>query len=312
MKPEEDLKRSKHKGVGICDRLMLAYKFDFNKYNKSGPTFEEKVMKMNANDIGISNYSPQTAHIMITEFKNFMAVNATKTILVNDTEKSDCDDSHIIEQLKHKETINGVTYYSSLLHPPVHIDRIWKLLIQHSQVYFDFCMEICGAFLDRTEPSTDETDEKNAFKTKLCYSIFSEWEKGIRGCPYFELKVDNNTEGISLNGRYDVIVFNSSQENEESKFDASELKYPVSSSELSLIIDEYFGNEIKTKYSSSKEVYEIAEEILQKLPRKDLTEYDFTQEFKSEETKLMFEHLIDFEFPKNMKTDLLVTDQFFY
>jgi hypothetical protein len=141
--------------------------------------------------------------------------------------------------------------------------------------------------------------------------MFSEWLEGIRETPYFFLKIDKNVECISLNWKYDVTVFNSSQENEESKLDSIELKYPVSLSELSQIIGEYFGNEIKTSYSSSKEVYEIAEEILQKLPRKELTQYDFTQEFKSEETKLMFEHLIDFEFPKNMKTDLLMTDQFF-
>jgi hypothetical protein len=64
---------------------MIAFKFDFNKYNKSGPTFEEKVMRMNANDIGISNYSPQTAHIMISGFRHFMAVNATKTLHANNT-----------------------------------------------------------------------------------------------------------------------------------------------------------------------------------------------------------------------------------
>ena len=58
----------------MITRLMDAYCFNFSKDLKNQSTFEEKVMLSNSNDLGlpsgkIYNYSPETAHIMITEFK---------------------------------------------------------------------------------------------------------------------------------------------------------------------------------------------------------------------------------------------------
>lgn len=75
------MKATIHNNDSLPDKLIRAYQFDFNKYIKNGPTFEEKVMKENANDLGLCTYSPQTTHIMITEFKKFMAVNATLIVL---------------------------------------------------------------------------------------------------------------------------------------------------------------------------------------------------------------------------------------
>ena len=69
---EKHLKRTFINELNMCDRLMQAYLFDFNSQSKGGPTFEEKVMKSNTNDLGMCSYSPQLAHIMITEFKKFM------------------------------------------------------------------------------------------------------------------------------------------------------------------------------------------------------------------------------------------------
>ena len=118
---------------------MDAYEFDFNKYIKSGPTFEEKVRLGNINDLGVyqekeCQYSPETAYIMVNEFKKFMVLNATLILLKEDVEVEKEED----EEGTIMETINGIKYYRTEIFPPFHIDRIWKLLILHSQTYFDF------------------------------------------------------------------------------------------------------------------------------------------------------------------------------
>jgi len=123
----------------MCQRLVDAYHFDFNKYIKNGPTFQQKVMDSFANDLG-RVICPETAHIMINEFIKFMVINAH--LVLHDTKYSSLSSDQTKSENMDLIVINGIEYYSTAIFPPHHIDRIWKLLILHSQIYIEFCLTI--------------------------------------------------------------------------------------------------------------------------------------------------------------------------
>ena len=68
--------------MSINDRLDIAYNFDFNQGLKEGQTtFEYKFMANHCNVLG-EIYSPQAAHIVITEFRKYMAIISNKISLL--------------------------------------------------------------------------------------------------------------------------------------------------------------------------------------------------------------------------------------
>lgn len=67
-------------GLNLEDRLSIAKEFNFNQDLKEGGlTFEYRFMLNHCNNLG-ERYTPQTAQVVIMEFRKFMALNATKTL----------------------------------------------------------------------------------------------------------------------------------------------------------------------------------------------------------------------------------------
>ena len=51
-------------------------------------------------------------------------------------------------------TNNKLVYFENMYSPSQIIDLVWKLLIQNSKVYKEFCIELWGSFIDRVEPNS--------------------------------------------------------------------------------------------------------------------------------------------------------------
>ena len=65
----------------INDRLDIAYNFNFNQgIEDDGLTFEYRFMLNHWNILG-ERYKPHTAHVVITEFRKFMALAANTIAL---------------------------------------------------------------------------------------------------------------------------------------------------------------------------------------------------------------------------------------
>ena len=151
-------------GMNLEQRLDIARDFDFNLGLQEGwPTFEYRFMLNNWNNLG-ERYTPQSAHVVIMEFRKFMALNASETLTLTSN------------QLRYRtfEWINNVWHYESALHPypevgkfhnplSIHlnqknylklifIDRVWKYLIQDTETYAKFWIKLCGGILDRRDP----------------------------------------------------------------------------------------------------------------------------------------------------------------
>ena len=47
---------------------------------------------------------------------------------------------------------NDDIYFESWFHPPVIVDLVWKTLITNTQIYKEYCYELCGGFIDRVDP----------------------------------------------------------------------------------------------------------------------------------------------------------------
>ena len=51
-------------------------------------------------------------------------------------------------------TYNNWIYFENMYSTSSVIDLVWKLLIQNSKVYKEFCIELWEAFIDRVEPNS--------------------------------------------------------------------------------------------------------------------------------------------------------------
>lgn len=75
---------------------------------------------------------PQTAHIIIMEFKKFMYMQATE-----------------IQKRKREGTLDlsknfkrdKQWFFSSPYTPPPYVDRVWRLLILYNKNYEEFCQK---------------------------------------------------------------------------------------------------------------------------------------------------------------------------
>lgn len=86
---------------------------------------------------------PQTAHIIIMEFKKFMYMQATE-----------------IQKRKREGTLDlqrnfkkdKQWFFSSPYTAPPYIDKVWRLLILYNKNYEEFCQKTCGGFVEHDDP----------------------------------------------------------------------------------------------------------------------------------------------------------------
>ncbi|CAI2385184.1 unnamed protein product [Moneuplotes crassus] len=273
----------------LCDRVIRSYQFDFSRNIKNGPSFEEQVCKNNLNDLGVFNevpciYSPETAHIMINEFKKFMAINAT-LIAIKDDNAFSGDQTKL-----QKEFINGVNYYRSELVAPLHIDRIWKMLILHSQTYFEYCIELCGGYIDRIEPDI-HNDAEISQKLDQTYKKFWEFHDAIETYPYFEkfpnpfnMDFKSNTDfykygcydkAVTLSGPTSIFTLTENIDKLFDELDANNMTKP-----LAIILADKIDAMITCDYEITEEMFKI--------------------DCKDENTQILFEELLQLHFPEKV------------
>ena len=112
--------------------LFKVLKFDLNLGEKVGLTIENRFTSENTNDMG-EGLMPQTAHIIITEFKKFMYLLALQ---INKARRDKTLD------LTRNFKKDNQWYYLSPYTAPPYIDRVWKLLILYSKNYEELCQKV--------------------------------------------------------------------------------------------------------------------------------------------------------------------------
>jgi hypothetical protein len=105
-------------------------------------TIEKRFTRENTNDIGEA-LLPQTAHIIITEFKKFMYLVAL--------EINRCRREGKLDLTKNFKK-NKQWYFSSPYTAPPYIDRVWRLVILYNKNYEEFCQGMVNGFIERQDP----------------------------------------------------------------------------------------------------------------------------------------------------------------
>ncbi|CAI2386504.1 unnamed protein product [Moneuplotes crassus] len=285
----------------MVEKLIQAYRFDFNKHIVSGPTFEQKVMNMNVNDLGLPEegsycYSPETAHIMITEFRKFMVLNAGLILLEQERTGANSTQKYF-----YKDIIGGKTHYSSAIFPPSHIDRIWKLLILHSQTYSDFCQLLCGGYIDRQEPNFEDKLEITLSQiNKLLYE-FPKYLNVFINLPYFEadyIRVGNKR--CAKIWKYEIGTTHNN-------------RIPIS--EVVKMVDQTYDEFTHNDSVSFDDALKIADKVLNSLPKKTSANLELPIiQFDNSTSQLLFDTLLSIEFPEdllgNFQNYWLLSDNF--
>ena len=132
-------------------------KFDLNLEKKPHLTIEDRFTRENTNDLG-EFLLPQTAHIIITEFKKFMYLQAWE--IQSRRRKGTLGINYI-------ESSNDKWYFKAPLWPPPYLDRVWKLLILYNKNYEEFCETIWGGFIDRENPRENPEESFRKYKDWL-------------------------------------------------------------------------------------------------------------------------------------------------
>lgn len=121
----------------------------FSNFMKEETTFEEILKHELTNDLG-EEVSPQTTQVLIAEFKKFMFLNQMNFRILD---KSKTHYADIVAKPK------KMTYYKGLVAPPA-LDVVWRILIHHEDLYYQFCESIFGAILERRDPAGVNESEK--------------------------------------------------------------------------------------------------------------------------------------------------------
>lgn len=108
--------------------LVKILKFDLNLQTNPRLTIEARFTRENTNDMG-EYLLPQTAHVIIMEFKKFMYLQAHEIF----TKKSE----GVLDLTKNFKK-DGQWYFSSPFTAPPYLDRVWKLLILYNDNYEKF------------------------------------------------------------------------------------------------------------------------------------------------------------------------------
>lgn len=108
--------------------FMFVMKFDLNLNTNPLLSIESRFTRENTNDLG-EPIIPQVSHIIISEFKKFMYLNA---IAIGKCKRDD--------NLKQEDNYirNKKWFHKSPFVAPPYLDRIWKLFILYNQNYEEF------------------------------------------------------------------------------------------------------------------------------------------------------------------------------
>jgi hypothetical protein len=135
--------------------LVKVLKFDLNIGLNPRLTIEARFTRENTNDIG-EYLLPQTAHIIIMEFKKFMYMQATEI-------RTRLSQGTLDLQRNYKK--DKKWFFSSPYTASPYLDRVWRLLILYNNNYERFCQRICGGFIDREDPRENHaTSFQNYYK----------------------------------------------------------------------------------------------------------------------------------------------------
>mmetsp|Transcript_10629 Transcript_10629/g.12098 ORF Transcript_10629/g.12098 Transcript_10629/m.12098 type:complete len:453 (-) Transcript_10629:480-1838(-) len=86
---------------------------------------------------------PQTAHVIIMEFKKFMYMQAVE--IQKKTREGTLDLTKNFKKDKQ-------WFFSAPFTAPTYLDRVWRLLILYNKNYEEFCQKACGGFIERDDP----------------------------------------------------------------------------------------------------------------------------------------------------------------
>lgn len=115
-----------------------------NDYND---TLEERIARLLTNHMG-ETLRTEVVYALIQEFKKFMYLAALE--ILESKYNKDFEPDMFYEDKKTK-----IKYYVTSYHPPHILDLVWKFIIQEGEIYHDFCEEICGGYIDRSNPLQD-------------------------------------------------------------------------------------------------------------------------------------------------------------
>ena len=134
---EDDFDLNKTMEKSIINKII---QFDWNKENCNNITVQEMIMTENTNDLG-DVISPQTSHVLFSEFLKFMFLNYINIKAIYPKENRESKES--------RASTNKNIFYTGLIAPP-YIDLVWRSLFKLKS-YNSFCKLIFKGFLVRQD-----------------------------------------------------------------------------------------------------------------------------------------------------------------
>ena len=126
------------------------------------------------NDIGeVAN--PYTAHILISEFRKFIFLNQMNIKTLSD--KQDMKPYLLYNDKKNYKGTDKA--FKGLTAPPL-IDIVWRCIIKYEKVYFDFCFNVLGVFLDRSEPYSSNSSVSTDYTRTL--ELLENYQSTLNPC----------------------------------------------------------------------------------------------------------------------------------
>ena len=170
--------------------LVKILKFDLNLETNPVLTVESRFTRENTNDMGDA-LQPQTAQIIIMEFKKFMFLVALEILKNRKNEKIRRPAASMVSRSSGSFR-QQTEYFDSPFPAPPYLDRVWRLLILYNKNYEEFWTKICGGFIDRNDPR--ENIESNFKSYSACIKLMEERQDLIK--PFYNLwpKYKNSNE----------------------------------------------------------------------------------------------------------------------
>ena len=131
--------------------------------NSYGCTIEEIIMTSLANDLG-DLINPQTTHILFSEFKKLMFLNAMNLKTLEEEKLAEGKPYHKKELKKN--------VFIGLVAPPI-LDLVWCILIR-TKIYEKFWAQTFKGFLDR-HPPTAKIDERKIYDYPVTIKLITNY-----------------------------------------------------------------------------------------------------------------------------------------
>lgn len=120
-------------------------KFDLNLGADPQLTIESRFTRENTNDMG-EGLLPQTAQVIIMEFKKYMYLVATE--ILRRRRQGEID-------LSRNFRVKNKWFFNCPYSAPPYIERVWRLVVLYNKNYEEFCDKICGGFIEKADPRED-------------------------------------------------------------------------------------------------------------------------------------------------------------